>query len=370
MPQADLIPTAELEPGDIAAWELLSEQAVSPNPFFEPRFVLPAARRLGVSSVGLLVVRNGRDWVAALPVAKAIAWRAVPGRCIASWVHLYCFLGTPLVTDWDPEAALTLLVRRGLTERACMPLDLIDADGPLAEPLTRALAAESRVIVLERLERATLRRSPTGDYLEQTVSSRHRKELRRTFRNMARELGEIKAVDRSNDASAYDEFMKVEGSGWKGRRGTALGSDRQHADFFREMCAGFASDSRLELLSLQTDERALAMKCNIVSNGVTFCFKIAYDEELARFSPGIHLEVANIEHFHAGNSSWSDSCAVPFNAMINRLWSGRRALRSVVACRRGPSGALPYLRWKTAAATMLPARVKLAATLRNRVPRD
>ena len=369
MPQADLIQSADLEPGDIAAWEGLANRAVSPNPFLEPRFVLPAVGRLGVHGVGLLVVRNGRDWVAALPVQRAIKWRAVPGRCLASWVHLYCFLGTPLVADWDPEAALTLLLRRGLKERACMALDLIDADGPLAESLSAALAAESRVVVLEQFERATLRRSPTCDYLEQTVSSRHRKELRRTFRNMTREFGDVKVVDRSEDASAYDEFMRLEALGWKGRRGTALGSDRGHAEFFREMCAGFAAEGRLELLSLQSDDRALAMKCNLVSGGVTFCFKIGYDEAAARFSPGIHLEVANIERFHVGSSSWSDSCAVPFNAMINRLWSGRRALQSIVSCRRGLSGALPYRRWKIAAATMLPARAAIATTLRNRVPR-
>jgi len=177
-------------------------------------------------------------------------------------------------------------------------------------------------------------------------------------------------VDRSDDPSAYDEFMRIEASGWKGRRGTALGCDNGHAAFFREMCAAFAANGSLALLSLQADGRAIAMACNLVSDGVTFCFKIGYDEEFARFSPGILLQVASIEHFHAGNSTWSDSCAVPFNAMINRLWSGRRQLQSIVVCRRSISGALPYGRWKTAAATMLPARAELARRLRNRVPRD
>lgn len=369
MPQADLIASADLGPQDVTAWEQLAAHAVSPNPFFEPRFVLAAVRGLGMNDIGLMVVRNGRDWVAALPVQRRGAWRAVPGRCLTSWVHLYCFLGTPLVTDSDPEEALSLLLRRGLSERACLALDLIDADGALAEPFSAALAAESRVVVLERFERATLWRRPAGDYLEHTVSSRHRKELRRTFRNMTRAFGEVKVVDRSNDSSAYDEFLRLEASGWKGRRGTALRNHAGHAQFFREMCSGFASDGRLELLSLQTDDRTLAMKCNLVSGNVTFCFKIGYAEEAAQFSPGIHLEAANVERFHAGNSSWTDSCAVPFNAMINRLWPDRRALQSVVSCRRGPSGALPYRRWKGAAATMLPARAALARRLRNRVPR-
>jgi CelD/BcsL family acetyltransferase involved in cellulose biosynthesis len=343
---------------------------VSPNPFLEPRFVLAAARGLGVTDVGLLVVRNRGDWLAALPVRRVLAWRAVLGRCLASWVHLYCFLGTPLVAESDPEAALTLLLRRGLRDCACIALDLVDADGPLAAPLSAALAAESRTVVLERFERATLRRRPTCDYLEQTISSRHRKELRRTFRKMVREVGDLTVVDRSDDPSAYEQFMQIEATGWKGRRGTGLGCRAGHAAFFREMCGEFAANGKLELLSLQTGDRTLAMKCNLLADGVTFCFKIGYDDGFARFSPGIHLELANIEHFHAGTSSWSDSCAAPSNAMINRLWPGRRALQSLVPCRRGVSGTLPYLRWKTASATLLPARAELAGRVRNRVPRD
>jgi CelD/BcsL family acetyltransferase involved in cellulose biosynthesis len=367
--RADLLPTADLEPRDLAAWQELADAAVSPNPFLDPSFVLAAARGLGVRDVGLLVVRNDREWLAALPVRNVLSWRAVPGRCLASWVHLYCFLGTPIVSPIDPEAALTLLFRRGLSERASMALDLIDDGGPLAEPLAEALGPTSRTVVIEQFERASLHRRPAGDYLEQAMTSHHRRELRRMYRRLGDAAGPLAVVDRSDDPSAYDEFLRVEAAGWKGRRGTALGSHAGHAAFFREMCRGFAARGKLQLLCLQTDDRVVAAACNLIAGDVTFCFKVGFDEEFARFSPGIHLQAAYIERFHDAGTAWADSCAVPFNAMINRLWQGRRRLQSVVPCRRGISGALPYARWEAAAATMLPARAALVRRLRQRVPR-
>ena len=40
------------------------------------------------------------------------------------------------------------------------------------------------------------------------------------------------------------------------------------------------------------------MKCNVSAGDTLFCFKIAYDEELAHYSPGILLEAENVDVFH------------------------------------------------------------------------
>lgn len=74
----------------------------------------------------------------------------------------------------------------------------------------------------------------------------------------------------------------------------------------------------------------VAMKCNLLAGDAVFCFKIAFDEEWARFSPGVLLEVENVERFHAGEATWMDSCADPDNAMINRLWPDRRRISTLL----------------------------------------
>ena len=43
---------------------------------------------------------------------------------------------------------------------------------------------------------------------------------------------------------------------------------------------------------------AVAMKCNFLSGAGSFAFKIAFDEAFARFSPGVQLEIDNVQAFH------------------------------------------------------------------------
>ena len=44
--------------------------------------------------------------------------------------------------------------------------------------------------------------------------------------------------------------------------------------------------------------RAIAMKCNLRAGDGAVAFKIAYDEAYARFSPGVLLEIEQIERLH------------------------------------------------------------------------
>src|SRR3712207_7988263 len=42
-----------------------------------------------------------------------------------------------------------------------------------------------------------------------------------------------------------------------------------------------------------------AARLNLRAGDELFCFKIAHDETLRKFSPGMQVELAMIEHFHA-----------------------------------------------------------------------
>jgi hypothetical protein len=111
-----------------------------------------------------------------------------------------------------------------------------------------------------------------------------------------------------------------------------------HGEMFRRICHAFGELGRLELFTLEGGGQTLAAKCNLVAGDAVFCFKIAFDETWARFSPGVQLELANIAFFH-GNPElkWMDSCAEPTNEMINRLWPDRRPIE-VTAITGGGAG--------------------------------
>jgi len=336
---ARLIDLATLSERDLAAWKGLAGRALEPNPFFEPEFVLPAHRHLDARGVGLLVAEWHGDWSACMPVAVG-RWRG-PVRAIRTWRHLYSFLGTPLVGGEDPAAALRTLLAAAAAERSggLVALEWLSADGPVAAALEDALDGGDLVRAGEMpFDRAALRRTDGSGLLDR-LSSRRRRELVRQRRKLEELLGApLECSDRAGDPDAVERFLELESRSWKGREGTGMLARPANADFFREACEGFAAMGRLQLFELHAGARTVAMKCNLVASPGLFMFKIAHEEELARFSPGVQMEVENVEKFHGTDLDWIDSCANPENQMINRLWPQRRAITTLVLARRGVGG--------------------------------
>jgi CelD/BcsL family acetyltransferase involved in cellulose biosynthesis len=324
----------------IGAWQALAQAAAEPNPFFEPDFVLAANRHLPRPRVGLLTVEDGDDWIASLPVTR---WRTAglsPG--IGTWRHQYCFLGTPLVHRDRMEEAVSALVRHPLREQGEL-LFMAEAlsDGPVLSALRASLEDEGLTVAFESShERATLRRRADGTYSD-GMRAHRRRELQRLWRRLEEDLGAELEVEEDGAArAAWDGFLELEAAGWKGRNATALATDPAHAEFFRELCGAFAAEGRLQMLTLKAGDRRLAMKCNLSAGDALFCFKIAYDESLSRYSPGVQLERMNVSLFHDHrDEQLMDSCADPDNKMINRLWPDRRTMSHLVIARRGPGGA-------------------------------
>jgi CelD/BcsL family acetyltransferase involved in cellulose biosynthesis len=340
-----LLPISDVDAGHLAAWRELAGRAAEPNPFFEPEFVLPAAARLGADRTCLLVSANrSGDWLACVPVKATSRWKRLPVPALASWRHLYCFLGTPLMAPDSPEESLAALIDEGLSSggrSGMLAVEWVSGGGAVGSALHSVLQSRSRrPLLFEDFERATLVRRPDGGYLEQTLRAHHRRELRRQARRLGEELGgEVELRDLSDEPDGVDRFLALEAAGWKGRSDTAFASRQDHAQLFRDVCASFAERGRLQLLALMAGNRAAAIKCNLLAGDGVFCFKIAYDESLSRFSPGVQLEERMVELFHSDmEESWMDSCADPDNEMINRLWPDRRVVVSYVIPAGGAVG--------------------------------
>jgi len=319
---------------ELGAWRELARRALDPNPFYEPEFVLAATRHLR-DRVRLLTHRRDGDWLACLPIGLP-GTRGLP-RLVVSWKHRYCFLGTPLLDGQRPAEAARGLLDSAMGDSRGLPLILRGiGDGPALDALT----AEGRARGLEtvfsaRRERAVLRRRSDGGYLD-GMRPRRRRELARQRRRLAEHLGADVAVrDRAGELNAVEEFLQLESAGWKGDGRGAMASSRRDAALFRDICGGFARAGRLQLLSLDAGGPAAAMKCNLAAGDLLCCFKIAHDEALGRFSPGVQLEVENVELFHHRRELLMDSCAEDHNAMINRLWPDRRAVTTLALGRPG-----------------------------------
>jgi CelD/BcsL family acetyltransferase involved in cellulose biosynthesis len=168
-----------------------------------------------------------------------------------------------------------------------------------------------------------------ADYWDAAVRSKKRKELRRQANRLA-ELGVIShrrwAAD--DDLTPWvDAFLALEARGWKGANGSALRSGADTEGWFRRIMAGAAAQpDMLDLRAIDLDGRPIAMLISFYRGGGGFSFKTAFDEDLARFSPGVLLQQANLEMLTRPGLGWVDSCAAPDHPMIDSLWMERRAL--------------------------------------------
>ncbi|WP_022929775.1 GNAT family N-acetyltransferase [Patulibacter americanus] len=345
---ASLLPLAGLDDRGRAAWAALCDDALEHNVFLEPAFLEPAARHLpGGDAARLLVVTDGEEWLAAVPVLARPKFADLWLPCLRSWRHPYTFSGTPLLRAGAAERAAAGLVAAidGVASRAFLALEHV-TDGPVAAALMAAGAARpAAAFVHDRAERAAVLRGPQDDALARAMNGKRRRELARTRRSLGAELGgEPALVETTDDPGALDQFLALEAAGWKGEAGSALASDPAHERFQRESAAAFAALGRLHLLELHAGDRTAASVLALRTPGpdaTLSTLKIGHDETLRRGTPGVHLmgDIASWAHAR-GDVALVDSCAVPDNPMINRLWPDRIGLSTLILPAAGARGEL------------------------------
>jgi CelD/BcsL family acetyltransferase involved in cellulose biosynthesis len=170
-------------------------------------------------------------------------------------------------------------------------------------------------------------------YISALGNAHHRKEWRRLERRLG-DRGEVAydVLDAQGDVAAWlDDFAELEAAGWKGRQGTAFSSNPEHLAWLREVGAEAFARRRLMMLALRVDGVPVAIKLNLLAEDGGYAFKIAYDEGLEKFSPGVLLELENIRQLHEpGPFAWMDSLASPRHSLAERVWSDKAAFASML----------------------------------------
>ena len=81
------------------------------------------------------------------------------------------------------------------------------------------------------------------------------------------------------------------------------------------------------------DGRAIAAIVTLRSGDAAWCWKIAYDEAFARYSPGVQLLLDVTEALLADpRIARADSCATPDHPMIDHIWRERLSLSDRLMC--------------------------------------
>ncbi|MBX7495559.1 GNAT family N-acetyltransferase [Qipengyuania sp. 6B39] len=316
------------------SWRLLADCAGTPNAFFEPAFLRPSLELFdprGDVSLALLV--SGGTLRALLPVWQSPTYhgRRIPNFC--TWLHANSFCGVPLIeAGFEKQFWTAFLVQAdtALNTGWFLHLPQMPTDSPAATALQSVCAAAGRRIHIVRREaRAMLASGSAPDaHLAAAMSQKKRKELRRQ-RNRLEDEGTVD-IRRFRTTDGIDvwisDFLELERRGWKGTQGSALASDPDTEALFRNALRNAAGAGRLERLSLELDGRPIAMLTTLLAHPGSFAFKTAFDEDYARFSPGMLLQVENLALLDDPALAWCDSCAAADHPMIERIWRDRREI--------------------------------------------
>lgn len=123
----------------------------------------------------------------------------------------------------------------------------------------------------------------------------------------------------------------------------------EDAAFFRDCTAAAFASGRLMFLRLDFDGHPIAMLVNFRMGEGGFSFKIAFDEAMSRFSPGVLIELDNLAHILDGpEAEWMDSCAAPNHPMIDSLWAERRGIVQYRIELKGRGRSLPWAAMRVA----------------------
>jgi len=354
--------------GLVPAWEELAAAAIEPNVFYEHWMLLPALEAFGSGkdiAVVLVLLHDPHkpDAPAKLgglfPLESVHRFGKLRVSALSLWQHLHCYVCTPLVrADAARECMVELFrwFRSGGASASMVELGCISGDGPFHKILidvTNELGLRNCItdIFTRGLWHAGYDKNTDP---ESAVSGDLRRRLRRKEKRLS-ERGRVEhlAIRPGDDVGRWiDEFLRIEASGWKGERGSALASSERDRRYFTEIVISAFRRGRLLMLGLDFDGHPIARRCAFLAGEGSFAFKTAYDEEFADFSPGAMLEMDSIRQLHAlPGVRWMDSCATTSNFLVNRLSNDRKTIQSV-AIGAGALGellvsGLPLMRWTT-----------------------
>ncbi|MGH6672803.1 MAG: GNAT family N-acetyltransferase [Xanthobacteraceae bacterium] len=325
-------------------WRDLAARALVPNAFYEPAFALAAAALFG-RGVGAVLVWSGatpRKLLGLFPARIVTRRYGLRLRVLVGWTHPFAPLGAPLIDREVAEPVIAAWLSH-IAGNDRLPglllLPLVPDDGPFAAALGVVFRrARIPTGAFNRHSRALL--APTGNrsaYVEHALGPRKYRELRRTVRRLGEAGASLfaTATEPQDIAQGLDSFLKLEASGWKGKAQTAAACNNEVSGFVKAAVAALAAEHKAEIDRILLDGRPIAAAVTLRSGDGAWFWKIAYDEALARFAPGVMLTALVTERL-ADDASIAhvDSCATADHAVMNRTWSERLALCDLLVAAR------------------------------------
>jgi CelD/BcsL family acetyltransferase involved in cellulose biosynthesis len=336
-------------------WRALAERAIEPNGYYLPAWELAvnafASGRGGASALAAwsdAAPDDAARMIGLMPVVPMSRAYKIPLPALVS-AHPYGTLCTPLLDrDMAYDAAARLLRQARETGAHALILRDVSLDGAAMRTLGEVLREQGlRPRVLQSRLRACLDATRDADeLLREALGAKKLKELRRQRHRLA-DTGAVRfdvARTPAKVAAALETFLRLEASGWKGKRGTALIQNGGDAAFIRRAVPALAETGQCEIVTLRTGETPVAAGIVLRHQDRAFFFKLGIDERFAKHSPGVQLTLDLTRHLCADPAiATADSTAGADHPMINPIWRGRFTIGDVLVPLRANDPIVPLI---------------------------
>ncbi len=137
-----------------------------------------------------------------------------------------------------------------------------------------------------------------------TLSKKFIKNIQRLANKAGQELGPLSASyvnDTKNLPAAYETFLELEASGWKGESGTstAIKHNPQLVSFYRQLLDSFSSDGSFQINLLEINGVPAAGQMCARSGHTWYIMKVGYNDELKQYGAGNILMLSFLERVSA-----------------------------------------------------------------------
>lgn len=329
---------------DLARWDDLERRSLLANPFLSSTFVNSQPwPRLRESDLQLLTVEHGDEWLAAGVFRRVNGSRDLPLPHLVALPLLHVYKTGLLVDAAQGRLAVQVLwdfLSQAGWHGLKFPLF------PVSSPLSLLLGnicdqRQLRIAAHNEYQRAiVLGHQASAD---SGVSTARLKSLSRGRRALEK-LGEVRLRfnNSQHDAEqAIERFLSLESLACQGRPKEALLANPLDVDSFRTYAAAFVRQDRIVFAELCAGESVIASMCLFRSATDYYAFKVGWNPEHVRGSPGFLL--GHLIRRHIANLPGCerlDGCARP-GSFLEHVWDARKIVGDVI---------FPTTRWGSIAA--------------------
>jgi CelD/BcsL family acetyltransferase involved in cellulose biosynthesis len=206
-----------------------------------------------------------------------------------------------MVAD-DPAVARALAHALFASGARTIALDHFAGDDPVLAEVADAAAGAGHAFVQRTLQRSPYATLHPGDDVDARIGEKRARNLRR-FERRLRALGrvELEVADGRRQLHALlAEGFRLESSGWKAARGTAIASSPATRRFYSEVASWAAAAGILRLAFLRVDGRGVAFHFALEDASAYYLLKCGYEPEAGHCAPGRLLARAMFARALAG----------------------------------------------------------------------